>query len=103
MVSVRLALALLLSQCAWPVRAALWRCRTEPRRAAFPKGRAESENGSRRDLKGKGGPGGWKGVQEGNAVSHSAPAFPRLEDSPLEKLKRLSASTPGASLHDTRL
>ena len=56
MVSVRLALALLLSQCAWPVRAALWRCRKEPRRAAFPKGRAESENGSRRDLKGRGVP-----------------------------------------------
>ena len=64
MVSVRHALALLLSQCAWLVRAALWRCRTEPRRAAFPKGRAESENGSRRDLKGRGAPGGWKGVQE---------------------------------------
>ena len=82
---VRLALALPASQCAWPMRAALWRCRKEPRRSTFPKSRAESENGSRRDLKEGVLRGDGRGCRRGNVVPHNAPAFPCTECSPLEK------------------
>ena len=42
------------------------------------------ERGTSKAESQRGGPGGWKGVQEG-PQAHNAPALPCPEDSPLEK------------------